>query len=318
METLKWIFLATDGRVRPGWRALLFLPLFVLLMIPFILMLRAAFGPPEPGQGFGLQTILGGVAGCAGALLAAAGLLRLLDQRSFKNLGIWFYDGWGKELGLGLGGGLVMMTVMVAPLAAGGLVELRLADVEPMGLLIGFAWSAGILLPAAASEEFIFRGYPFQRLVDAWGALIPAVGISALFGLAHANNPNATWFSTVNTVLAGIWLAVAYLKTRALWLPVGVHFSWNFVMGFGYGLPISGYVLPWKLVEAVPGGPVWLTGGDYGPEGGILCTGVLVVVTVWMTQSRWLRVAPQMAAQLDEPGVPAASSATMNTAERNL
>ena len=317
METVKWVFLAGDGRVRPGWRALLYLPLFAVMMAPFVFLIRTALGPGEHGEGIGIRALLGAVAGCVCALLAAAALLRLLDRRPFKNLGVWFYEGWGKELALGLGGGLVLMTVMVAPLAAGGWIELRLATIEPLGLLTGLAWSAGILVPAAAGEEFLFRGYPFQRLMDAWGAMIPAVGISALFGLAHANNPNATWFSTVNTVLAGIWLAVAYLKTRALWLPIGVHFSWNFVMGFGYGLPISGNVLPWKLVEATPGGPVWLTGGDYGPEGSILCTGVLVVVTVWMMRSDWLRVAPQMAAQLNGAGASVASTATMNVAERN-
>jgi len=205
---------------------------------------------------------------------------------------------------------------MVAPLAAGGWIELQWAPFDPLQLLVGLAWSAGILVPAAASEEFIFRGYPFQRLVDAWGAMIPVVAISGLFGLAHANNPNATWFSTANTVLAGIWLAVAYLKTRALWFPIGLHYSWNFVMGFGYGLPISGHVLPWKVLEATPRGPVWLSGGDYGPEGSILCTGILVVVTVWMVLTDKLKVAPEMAAQL-EAGAAPAQNGTIKVAENN-
>jgi hypothetical protein len=241
-----------------------------------------------------------GAIGSACALWAAWILLRVADKRSFQTLGFWFYGGWGKELALGLGGAAAMMTAMVGPLAAVGLIELRVAAIEPLGLLAGLAWSAGILVPAAAAEEFIFRGYPFQRLVEAWGKWIPAVGLSALFGLAHLDNPNASWISTANTVLAGIWLAVAYLKTRALWFPIGLHFSWNFVMGFGYGLPISGLNLPWKVLEARPTGPVWLTGGDYGPEGGILCSGVLVVVTVWMVFSKSLAVAPEMAACLED------------------
>ncbi|MGH9788442.1 MAG: lysostaphin resistance A-like protein [Candidatus Acidiferrales bacterium] len=300
METVKWLFLAGDGRLRSGWRALLYLPAFAVLMAPLIFLLRLALGPGEHGEGIGLRTLLGSLAASACALLAAAALLRGLDRRSFRTLGVWFYDGWKKELGLGLGGGVVLITAMVAPLAAGGWMTLSAAPLEPLGLLSGLAWSVGILVPAAAFEEFLFRGYPFQRLVEAWGPMIPAVGISGLFGLAHANNPNATWFSTVNTVLAGIWLAVAYLKTRALWLPIGVHFSWNFVMGFVYGVPISGQVLPWKLLEAAPGGPVWLTGGDYGVEGSILCTGVLLVVTVWMAQTDKLNVAAEMAGCLGE------------------
>jgi hypothetical protein len=72
-------------------------------------------------------------------------------------------------------------------------------------------------------------------------------------------------------------------------------------MGFVYGVPISGHVLPWKLVEATPAGPAWLTGGDYGVEGSILCTGVLVVATAWMIQTKKLRAAPEMEACLRGP-----------------
>ncbi len=310
MGMLRWVFLAADGRVRPGWRAALYLPVYAATLLPFIaLLIVASKGGGDPEERFGFGALMGGVVGAACALWAAWLLLRVADKRSFKTLGVWFYDGWGKELALGLGGAAAMMTVMVAPLAAGGLIELRLAAFEPMGLLVGLAWSAGILVPAAAAEEFIFRGYPFQRLVDAWGAWIPAVGLSALFGLAHLNNPNASWFSAANTLLAGIWLAVAYLKTRALWFPIGLHFSWNFVMGFGYGLPISGLNLPWKVLEARATGPQWLTGGDYGPEGSILCTGVLVVVTVWMVKTEKLGVAREMARCL-ESSAPAQADST--------
>ncbi len=316
MGMLRWVFLAADGRVRPGWRAALYVPVFVATLLPFVVLLMVASkGGGEPGEQFGLGALVGGVIGTVCALWAAWILLRVADKRPFKTLGVWFYDGWGTELALGLVGAAAMMTVIVGPLAAGGLIDLRLADFEPMGLLAGLAWSAGILVPAAAAEEFLFRGYPFQRLVDAWGAWIPAVGLSALFGLAHLDNPNAGWFSTANTVLAGIWLAVAYLKTRALWLPIGLHFSWNFVMGFGYGLPISGLVLPWKVLEARATGPEWLTGGDYGPEGSILCTGILVVVTAWMSLTKTLKPASAMAAQL-EAGAPLVPTATMESAQR--
>jgi len=305
---------AKDGRLRPSWRALLFLPVFLAGM--FLVFVVVSFVPEGGGGRFGLRPLVGGAGGVLAALAASFVLLDVADKRPFQTLGVWFYDGWGKELALGLGGGIVLITAMVAPLAASGSISIRPAPFEPLGLLIGLAWSMAILVPAAAFEELLFRGYLYQRLVEGWGPWIPTVGLSLLFGLVHFNNPNATWFSTANTVLAGIWLAVAYLKTRALWLPIGVHFSWNFVMGFGYGLPISGQVLPWKLLEAAPVGPAWLTGGDYGPEGSILCTGVLVVMTAWMIKSDWLRVVPQMAAQLAGPGAPAVPTATMNAAER--
>jgi hypothetical protein len=289
---------AKDGRLRPSWRALLFLPVFLACMFLVFVVVSSV---PEAEGGIGMFSSRALVAQAGSVLAALASsfvLLNVADKRRFRTLGFWFYGGWGREFGLGLGGGLVLMTVMVAPLAAGGWMTLSVAKAEPLGLLSGLAWSVGILVPAAAFEELLFRGYPFQRLVEGWGPWIPAVGLSLLFGLAHFNNPNATLFSTANTVLAGIWLAVAYLKTRALWLPIGLHFSWNFVMGFVYGVPISGHVLPWKVLQAAPGGPVWLTGGDYGVEGSILCTGVLVVATVWMVKTDKLRVVPQMEACL--------------------
>jgi hypothetical protein len=292
---------AADGRVRPSWRALLFLPTFIASM--FVVFAVVSFVPEAEGQSgmFTPRALVAQSLAVPAGLASAFVLLKVADKRSFRTLGLWFYDGWKRELGLGLGGGVVLMTVLVAPLAAGGWIELQWAPFDPLQLLVGLAWSAGILIPAAATEEFLFRGYPYQRLVEGWGPWIPTVGLSLLFGLAHFNNPNATLFSTANTVLAGIWLAVAYLKTRALWFPIGLHFSWNFVMGFGYGLPISGHVLPWKVLEATPRGPLWLTGGDYGVEGSILCTGVLVVATAWMVQTDKLKPAPEMEACLREP-----------------
>jgi hypothetical protein len=155
--------------------------------------------------------------------------------------------------------------------------------------LRGLLWAIVLLTVAATNEELLFRGYPFQRLVESWGAPIAVVAISGLFGLGHASNPNATWFTVANTILAGIWLAQAYLKTRALWYPIGLHFSWNFIMAYVYSLPVSGIVLSSQLLTAKDHGPQWLTGGDYGPEGSILCTGVLVVAIVWQARTGFLK-----------------------------
>jgi len=115
-----------------------------------------------------------------------------------------------------------------------------------------------------------------------------------LFGFAHLGNPSATPLSTANTVLAGVLLAAAYLKTRALWLPIGLHWAWNFLMGPVLGLPVSGYRLG-GLPGARVSGPEWLTGGTYGPEGSVVLTVVCAVATVWLWRSR--SVAPSTAMQ---------------------
>ena len=298
--TFSQIFIAADGRLRPGLRALLFLPTYAALLAVLVVLLRAFL--PRPGGEVGELFLLGqSLVLVPITALASWILLRLADRCSFRNLGLWFYAGWGKELGLGLGVGALMLSVVVGAGAAFGGTEWHLRDVEPMVLLRGFLWSAALLIPAATFEELLFRGYPFQRLVESWGALIPVVAISGLFGLGHASNPNATAFTVANTVLAGIWLAQAYLKTRALWYPIGLHFSWNFIMAYVYSLPVSGIVLKSQLLAATDHGPQWLTGGDYGPEGSILTTGVLVVAIVWQWRTRLLKVAPEMAAELVWP-----------------
>lgn len=300
--TLKQAFIAEDGRLRPGLRALLFVPTLAAVLAAFILavMMLPPLGFIRGNQERALFIQAFITAICTAA--AAWAMLRAADRRSFRNLGFWFYGGWGKELGLGLAGGALLNSIVVGAMAAFGGTEWHLRGVEPMVLLRGMLWAAAVLIPAATFEELLFRGYPFQRLVESWGAPIAVVAISGLFGLGHASNPNATAFTVANTILAGIWLAQAYLKTRALWYPIGLHFSWNFIMGYAFSLPVSGIVLSNQLLSTQDHGPQWFTGGDYGPEGSILCTGVLVVAIAWQARTGFLKVAPAMAAELAEPG----------------
>jgi hypothetical protein len=98
-----------------------------------------------------------------------------------------------------------------------------------------------------------------------------------------------------NTALAGIWLAAAYLRTRSLWLPLGVHWSWNWALGWFFGLPISGIQLVSNpLLQGQDKGPKWLTGGSYGIEGGVACTIALVLFTVFLWKTRWLSATPEL------------------------
>jgi hypothetical protein len=122
------------------------------------------------------------------------------------------------------------------------------------------------------------------------GVLLTSVPFAAI----HLQNPNvAKGFTFVNTALAGVWLAVAYLRTRSLWFPLGVHWSWNWALGSLFGLPVSGItrLAPNPLLQATDLGPVWLTGGSYGIEGGLACTIALVISTLFIWRTRL--VSPQ-------------------------
>jgi hypothetical protein len=142
---------------------------------------------------------------------------------------------------------------------------------------------------AAAAEEMLFRGYPLQTLTRANLAWLGVLLTSVPFAAVHLKNPNVVpGFTFLNTALAGLWLAVAYLRTRSLWLPLGLHWSWNWAQASLLGLPVSGIerLAPAPLLRAINSGPDWLTGGSYGIEGGAACTIALLISTliIWRTK----------------------------------
>lgn len=293
------IFLAADGRLRPSWRALLFLPVWFVLFFLFSTVALNLPGGLRILSDVEWALMASGLGAALSALLAAFLFLALLDRRSFRNLGLWFYEGWGRELAIGLAGGVVLISIVVGSLVLLGLAEFHLSAVEPRGALLGLGWNVVLLFPAAAAEELLFRGYPFQRLVEGWGAFAAILLLSVLFGLAHLQNPSATPLSTANTALVGILLALAYLRTRGLWLPIGLHFAWNFWLGTVVSLPVSGIELSGKLLGVEVEGPVWLSGGEYGPEGSIVATAVVLAASVWLARTPRLGVSPAQARELE-------------------
>jgi hypothetical protein len=132
-----------------------------------------------------------------------------------------------------------------------------------------------VLLFGAIGEEMLFRGYGFQVLVAELGPYATILPISILFGMAHMNNANSTVWGIINTVLWGVVFGVAFLRSGDLWLPIGIHFGWNWTLPLfgvnlsGFTMGSTGYVMRWRL------GPLW-SGGAYGPEAGILTTIVLI------------------------------------------
>jgi hypothetical protein len=147
----------------------------------------------------------------------------------------------------------------------------------------GFAWQfdpigavvTGVLLFFATfiltgwSEELLSRGYHLQTIASGtnlfWGVVIS----SAVFGFLHVTNPSATWVSTVGIFFAGLYLAYGYLRTRQLWLPIGLHIGWNFFEGVVFGFPVSG-LDSYALTRITIRGPEIWTGGAFGPEAGLI------------------------------------------------
>jgi hypothetical protein len=168
-------------------------------------------------------------------------------------------------------------------------------------MLRGGSFSFLMFAVAAANEEAVFRGYPFQRLAESLTPVGAIAVTSAFFGLAHLGNPHKTWISTLNTMLVGIPFAIAYLRTRSLWMPIGMHFIWNFLMDFLLGLPVSGLNLAASVLTAHVQGPNWLTGGPYGPEGGVLAMGAILVATVYLSCTKSIYTSEEMKALVFAP-----------------
>ncbi len=125
------------------------------------------------------------------------------------------------------------------------------------------------------NEELLFRGYRLQNMAEGlnpwWGLLLS----SLWFGAAHWLNPSASWKSTIGICLAGVFLAYGYLRTRQLWLPIGLHIGWNFFEGTVFGFPVSGMSL-YSIVRTTVSGPESWTGGAFGPEAGLILLPALI------------------------------------------
>ncbi|MBX3280340.1 MAG: CPBP family intramembrane metalloprotease [Acidobacteria bacterium] len=277
MKPLALLINPGTKRLRGGWRFTVFL---ALLMLPFLassLLIRSAPDDSLSGVAADSATIMFYAMQLAWVLFASWLCLRLLEGLPLRSLGISPGRERVRDAIAGVAGGMMMILGVVVLQFFGGM---KLAWSAEFPLREAAA-ALALFTVAGAYEEALFRGYPLQTLLRSLPPAVPVLLFAGFFGLAHLANPNHTKLATVNTALAGVWLGVAYLKTRNLWFPTGLHLAWNWTMGAVFGLPVSGLHIPSQSVFAVAEtGPEWLTGGSYGPEGGAATTVVLVAATV--------------------------------------
>jgi membrane protease YdiL (CAAX protease family) len=197
--------------------------------------------------------------------------------------------GWARGLGAGLALGVVPAALaMTLGVFAGG------AAWRPDGG--SFPAYAGqvtktvlLLAPAALSEELMFRGLPMVLLAGAFGRPASMLILSVLFGLAHVTNPDVTVRAIGNITLAGLLLSVAFYSPGGMWAAFGAHIGWNGTLA-ALGAPVSGLPFDIPMIDYSMGGPPWLTGGTFGPEGGLLAT--MVIAGAVVLAGRWIRRDP--------------------------
>ncbi len=176
-------------------------------------------------------------------------------------------------------GGVLAVAAMSAAVAVG-----KAAWQDDGGTVTGWLGALGatalLLLPAALVEELIFRGVPMVALSRAFGRGVALIGLALLFGAAHLWNHGITPLALGNIALAGVFLGLAFFTPGGLWTSTGAHLGWNLMLA-GLAAPVSGLLLPIPWLDYSAGGPAWLTGGGFGPEGGILASIFLAAGAVY-------------------------------------
>lgn len=250
------------------------------------------------------------------AIIASALCARMIERRTLASTGYKFHDGWSRDFALGWALGALTIALAVGLAAAVGAMNFSLRQIAVATAARDFFILFVVLLIAAAFEEVFVRGFAFQALIRDAGPVAAVAITSVVFAALHLANTGSSILSTVNTAIAGVWLGVAYLKTRSLWLATALHHSWNLVMVTVFGLPVSGIVdyknMAWLDGEGLA--PVWVSGGSYGPEGGIAATIAVTLCTLLIARSRLFKASDEMRAAII-PG--SAATQTMSIFPKN-
>ena len=295
------LFLNDAGRLRSGWRLGIFVLVFAALAFTLGYLVQVAYAIAllvNPGTTMRAYAgdIVFRILFLASAVLAGWICNGWLEGLPWRALGLSFHANWLRDLCIGslIGIGSLALATAIA-VAAGGL-RFTLSGKEMyVSVLRTLISTALVFIVAALAEESLFRGYPLQTLTRAGLVWLALLLTSVPFGIVHLRNPSATVFSTINTALAGVWFGIAYLRTRSLWLPLGVHWAWNWTQGSIFGLKVSGLTLSnHPVLQAVDKGPAWLTGGSYGIEGGLACTIALLISMLFIWRTGLVSATPEM------------------------
>jgi len=274
-SSLAQIFLSPDEpRLRAGWRIVLqsILLLILLVVISLVMVIGTGF------VGYDLTTLqplslLDLIPTAIAMTLSVWIARRLLDRRSFISLGFCLDRHTLPDMLAGfLITGVMMAAVYLLEAGAGWLRFDGWAweTIPPGQVALALAGSLLGFVVVGYQEELLSRGYYLQNIRDGMGIGWALFLSSAIFALMHLGNPNVTWYSALlGLTLAGIFLAYGWVRTRRLWLPIGVHIGWNFFEGSIFGFPVSGLNVT-GLIQQTPTGPVAITGGAFGPEAGLI------------------------------------------------
>jgi uncharacterized protein len=280
-SALQKIFIGPSG-IRAGWRLAIFLAIFLAFAgsanfaVRHIPALRDAaqqinkgvFSPGVMIANEGLTVLF---------LVVAAGIMTKIEKRTFADYGLPLSEAFGKLFWQGVPLGFAMLSLLLAIIAAlHGFSLSGMAVTGAEAVKYGVLYGIGFIL-VGIFEEFSFRGYMQATLTSGMGFWPAALILSFIFGAGHLGNPGEAIFGAIMAGSFGLLAAFALRRTGNIWLPIGMHASWDWGETYFYGTPDSGLLAQGHLLNSSFHGPAWLTGGSVGPEGSWLVFAVLII-----------------------------------------
>lgn len=211
-----------------------------------------------------------------------------IDKESFRSLGFRLKNALNESVA-----GIVMGVLMIS---SGFVLLLLLHEINWVGTrpdLSGILLSVILFTAVAFNEELIFRGYILGNLMLSMNRYVALLVTSVLFSLLHMGNASFNWLSFLSILLAGLLLGLPYIFTRSLWLPIGLHFSWNYFQGTIFGFNVSGNKEYSLITQSRTADTVW-NGGEFGFEGSLLAVLFLslAIVMLWVYHYQKEKSAP--------------------------
>ncbi len=254
------------------------------LFLLFVRILGGLFG-------WTLNELIGYFPAAALSIFAAASLatlivLRTFERARFVDVGLAWSPESARHFGTGLAAGAIPAAAAILPFVLSGYASYQGVADASAGYAPGrFIMVFVLLLFGAIGEELMFRGYAFQIILNLARPYATILPFAVLFAAAHTGNLHASWLPIFNTFLWGVVLGYAYVRSGDLWFPIGLHFGWNLALPLlgaplsGFDMPITGFTLQWSVPEMV-------SGGSYGPEGGIVTTVMAALLFLWLVRAK--------------------------------
>ena len=278
---LRRVFYGTS-ELRAGWRLCIFLAIVVALINASNLVVRRLLPASDDVTSFLVREVLDFL-----IFLLASWLMGRIEHRTIADYGLPWRREFRTQFWQGILLGFASITALLCAMHIVGV--FYFGSIALHGAAV-WTWAIAYVLVfvlVALREEFRARGYALFTLSAGIGFWSAAILSAAFFGYSHHGNSGEDWIGLFNAGTFGLLACFLLRRTGNLWMPIGLHTSFDWGETYFYGVPDSGQTLPGHLLTSSSSGATWLSGGTVGPEGSVLCT--LLIVVVWLVCRTWLR-----------------------------